>query len=72
VRVASRSACHLRDPAFFTPDSWSASAFKAGFGLANEIKAGLTGKLVVRLEDYDQIVEEIDPVLKSRHAANIK
>jgi hypothetical protein len=59
-----------RDPAFFTPDSWSASAFKAGFGLANKIKAGAPGILVVRLEDYDHIVEEVDPVLKSKVTYN--
>ena len=34
-----------RDPAFVTPDSWSASAFKAGFEPASEIKASATGKL---------------------------
>jgi hypothetical protein len=51
-----------RDPAFFTSVSWDdVAVFKAGFGLANEIKAGATGELFVRFEDYDRIVEGVDP-----------
>lgn len=54
-----------RDPASFSPESWAPSSFKAGFGLAREIKAGAGGSLTVRLEDHDRTIEGFDPVLKS-------